>query len=94
MTTRSEATTAAARPLDRLVSCLFVETDGVYFGIPNVDLWDVARDARQYAGPNPVVSHPPCQRWGRFWHGSTRKPHQYKLGDDGGCFEAASERSG
>jgi hypothetical protein len=36
-----------------------------------------------------VVAHPPCQRWGRFWHGSTRKPHQYKLGDDGGCFEKA-----
>jgi hypothetical protein len=36
-----------------------------------------------------VVAHPPCQRWGRYWHGSPRKPHQFKLGDDGGCFEAA-----
>lgn len=36
-----------------------------------------------------MVAHPPCQRWGRFWHGSTRKPHQFKLGDDGGCFSAA-----
>jgi hypothetical protein len=35
------------------------------------------------------VAHPPCQRWGRFWHGSTRKPHQFKLGDDKGCFSAA-----
>lgn len=26
---------------------------------------------------------------GRFWHGSTRKPHQFKLGDDKGCFTAA-----
>ena len=33
---------------------------------------------------------PPCQRWGRFWHGSTRKPHQYKLGDDGGCFKGCA----
>lgn len=54
-----------------------------------MDPWDFERDARLYAGPHPVVAHPPCQRWGRFWHGSTRKPHQYKLGDDGGCFEAA-----
>jgi hypothetical protein len=54
-----------------------------------VDPFDEARDARTYAGPHPVVAHPPCQRWGRFWHGSTRKPHQYNLGDDGGCFEAA-----
>lgn len=72
-----------------MVAALFVETGGVYFDAANVDPWDEARDARKYAGPHPVVAHPPCQRWGRFWHGSTRKPHQYKLGDDGGCFAAA-----
>ena len=36
-----------------------------------------------------MVAHPPCQRWGRFWHGSTAKPHQFEMGDDGGCFAAA-----
>jgi hypothetical protein len=72
-----------------LIAALYVEPEGVYFGLPGVDCWDEARDARKYAGPWPVVAHPPCQRWGRFWHGSTRKPHQYRLGDDGGCFEAA-----
>lgn len=72
-----------------VIAALFVETGGVYFGMPDVDPWDETRDARAYAGPHPVVAHPPCQRWGRFWHGSTRKPHQYKLGDDGGCFAAA-----
>jgi hypothetical protein len=71
------------------VAALFVESDGAYFGLPGVDPWDEARDARKYAGPHPVVAHPPCQRWGRFWHGSTRKPHQFKKGDDGGCFRAA-----
>jgi hypothetical protein len=54
-----------------------------------VEPWDEARDARLYDGPHAVLAHPPCQRWGKFWHGSTRKPHQYKLGDDGGCFAAA-----
>lgn len=73
------------------VAALFVETGGCYFGLPDVDPWDITRDARIYAGPHPVVAHPPCQRWGRFWHGSTRKPHQYQLGDDGGCFAAALE---
>lgn len=77
--------------LEREISALFVESQGVYIGMPGVDPWDQARDARLYSGPNPVVAHPPCQRWGRFWHGSTRKPHQYKLGDDGGCFAAALE---
>ena len=74
-----------------MIAALFVETDGCYFGLPGVDPWDEKRDARLYAGPWPVVAHPPCQRWGRFWHGSTRKPHQFKLGDDGGCFEAARD---
>lgn len=72
-----------------MIAALYVEPDGIYAGRPDVDPWCEARDARHYAGPHPVVAHPPCQRWGRFWHGSTRKPHQYRLGDDGGCFEAA-----
>lgn len=71
------------------IAALYVESEGAYFGVPGVEPWDEARDARKYAGPWPVVAHPPCQRWGRFWHGSTRKPHQFKLGDDGGCFSAA-----
>lgn len=72
-----------------MIAALYVETNGCYYGLPDVEPWDEACDARLYAGPWPVVAHPPCQRWGRFWHGSTRKPHQYKLGDDGGCFAAA-----
>lgn len=72
-----------------MIAALYVETDGCYYGLDGVDPWDEDRDARRYAGPWPVVCHSPCQRWGRFWHGSTRKPHQYKLGDDKGCFKAA-----
>jgi hypothetical protein len=72
-----------------MIAALYVETGGCYFGLDGVDPWDEARDARRYQGPHPVVAHPPCQRWGRFWHGSTRKPHQYELGDDGGCFAHA-----
>jgi hypothetical protein len=71
------------------IAALYVETDGCYFGVPFVDPWDVSRDARLYRGPHPVVAHPPCQRWGRFWHGSTRKPHQFRRGEDGGCFASA-----
>lgn len=75
----------------RKIAALFVEPAGAYSKIPGVDPWDESRDARKYAVPWPVVAHPPCQRWGRFWHGSTRKPHQFKLGDDEGCFAAAME---
>ena len=72
-----------------MIAALFVEKDGCYFGRPDVDPWDESRDARLYDGPWPVVAHPPCQRWGRYWHGSTRKPHQFKLGDDQGKFASA-----
>lgn len=75
------------------IAALFVQTDGCYFGLPGVEPWDEARDARQYAGPWPVVAHPPCQRWGRFWAGSpyaiARTGVRLKKGDDGGCFAAA-----
>jgi hypothetical protein len=70
------------------VAALYVETNGVYYGLPDVDPWDEARDARLYEGPWPVVAHPPCARWSRTaalteaWFG-------YKRGDDGGCFAAA-----
>jgi hypothetical protein len=72
-----------------VIAALFVESGGGYFGLPMVDPWDEPRDARRYAGPTPVVAHPPCQRWGRYWHGAPRKPHQHRLGEDGGCFAAA-----
>lgn len=70
------------------IAALFVETDGCYFGLDGVDPWDITRDARLYAGPHPVVAHPPCERWGRFATGSPMQK-QYTLGDDGGCFESA-----
>jgi hypothetical protein len=71
------------------VAALYVETDGTYFRLPGVDCWDEARDARKYSGPLPVVAHPPCQRWGRYWHGAPNKPRQYRMGEDHGCFACA-----
>jgi len=72
-----------------MIAALYVQRGGCYWDLPGVDPWDEDRDARLYAGPWPVVAHPPCERWGRFWHGSPRKPHRFALGDDGGCFAAA-----
>lgn len=71
-----------------MIAALYVEKDGCYFGLPDVDPWDIHRDARLYPGPHPVVAHPPCERWGRFSTGSPMKK-TYTTGDDGGCFEAA-----
>lgn len=75
-----------------MIAALFVETAGVYFGLPGIDPWDVCRDARRYGGPHPVIAHPPCQRWGRYWSGGPMlagTPRAKRLGDDDGCFEAA-----
>lgn len=76
-----------------MIAALYVKTGGAYFGLPDVDPWDEARDARRYAGPHPVVAHPPCQRWGKFWAGqplAISKTGIRKIkGDDGGCFKAA-----
>lgn len=72
-----------------MIAALYVATGGCYFGLPDVDPWDEPRDARLYAGPWPVVAHPPCARWGRYWSGGPSHAGTRKLGDDGGCFAAA-----
>lgn len=66
------------------VAALYVDPRGIYANLPGVEVWDEARDARLYAGPYPVVAHPPCTRWSIL--GLCRG---YGDGEDGGCFEAA-----
>lgn len=72
-----------------MIAALYVATGGCYFGLDGVDPWDEARDARLYAGPWPVVAHPPCERWGRSADGGNAARVRRIPGDDGGCFESA-----
>lgn len=71
-----------------MVAALFVEPGGPYAGLPDVEVWDRARDARTYAGPHPVVAHPPCSRWCRL-AGLVEARWGHKRGEDDGCFAAA-----
>jgi hypothetical protein len=77
--------------MTQAVAALYVEKGGSYWDLPEVEAWDVTRDARMYPGPLPVVAHPPCQLWVNFaalnysrWGGEHNRP-----GNDEGCFAAA-----
>ena len=72
-----------------MIAALFVAKNGPYFNLHGVDPWDRARDARAYNGPNPVVAHPPCERWGRYHSGGPSAKVKRLKGDDGGCFDRA-----
>ncbi len=72
-----------------MIAALFVAKDGPYFNRLEVDPWDFERDAKKYKGPWPVIAHPPCERWGRYWSGGPSAKVRRKLGDDNGCFESA-----
>jgi hypothetical protein len=74
-----------------VIAALFVQKNGCYFGLEGVDPWDEARDARKYAGPWPVVAHPPCSLWCGYaalnysrYGGEHNRP-----GNDGGLFASA-----
>jgi hypothetical protein len=74
---------------NRTVAALYVDPNGVYSGLPNVEVWDETRDARTYAGPHPVVAHPSCQKWCQLAPLNASRIDGYFVGDDGGCFAAA-----
>ncbi len=71
------------------VAALYVQRGGVYWDLPDVDPWDEERDARRYAGPWPVVAHPPCGRWAMPLAKVNETRYGHRVGDDGGCFAHA-----
>lgn len=76
--------------MSRTVAALYVIHGGPYYGLADVEPWGLPeRDAREYAGPWPVVAHPPCARWGRYWSGGPSAKVRRELGDDDGCFSSA-----
>jgi hypothetical protein len=82
---------AASSMRTKQVAALFVLPDGPYRELTGVEIWDEKRDAKLYDGPHPVVAHPPCERWGRYWHGGPSARVRRNKGDDGGCFITALE---
>ena len=72
------------------VAVLYVDPGGPYPKLVR-DWYDERRNADAYAGPLPVVAHPPCKLWVNFaalnykrWGGDHNRP-----GNDGGRFMRA-----
>jgi hypothetical protein len=73
-----------------MIAALFVQPRGCYSARDDVDPWPESRDARSYAGPWPVVAHPPCASWGRYAKPTPESTARGPLaGDDGGTFASA-----
>lgn len=66
-------------PPEPTVAVLFARADSVYKTLPGTDVWDAARDARNWPGGVPVVAHPPCRAWGRLAHMAKPKPDEKDL---------------
>jgi len=69
------------------VAALYVDPLGCYPRMADVDCWDAERDARLYAGPHPVVAHPPCGPYS-----SLRHMRQLRRESDAECGPRAVEQ--
>lgn len=69
------------------VVALYVDPRGPYPKLVR-EWYDEKRDARTYAGPWPVVAHPPCSRWCALAPLNEAR-YGHKIGDDGGLFAHA-----
>ena len=68
------------------INALFVESNGPYFNLENIEPWDIERNAFSCKNGAPAICHPPCKRWGRYWSGGPSVKIKRLKGDDGGCF--------
>lgn len=52
--------------LDTKISVLCVDKASNYFDHPELDLWTKERDAYNFKGTNPVITHAPCSQWSKL----------------------------
>lgn len=61
------------------VAALFVREDSIYKNFPEIDCYDIKRDARSYSGSLPIIAHPPCRAWGKLKHFAKPRPDEKDL---------------
>lgn len=62
-----------------MISVLCVMPGSNYFQIPGLDLWDAKRDAYNFIGSNPVITHAPCAQWSRLKAFANDNPREKEL---------------
>jgi hypothetical protein len=72
-----------------MINALYVATNGIYFNDPRIIPWDELSDAKNCTNGLPAITHPPCERWGRYWSGGPSVKVKKNLGDDNQCFAHA-----
>ena len=58
---------------------LFVRGDSEYKTYPQIDSYDIERDALTFNGSCPVIAHPPCRAWGVLSHMANPEPGEREL---------------
>lgn len=62
-----------------MIAALCVRADSPYRRL-GVDCFDLARDARTFAGSGPVIAHPPCRAFGRLRQFAKPRADEVELG--------------
>lgn len=63
-----------------MIAALYVRKNSIYKSIPDVDCFDLARDALNFDFSCSVIAHPPCRGWGRLRHFARPAPGELALG--------------
>lgn len=74
------------------IAVLCVEKDSVYKVIPGIDAWDKERDAYNFKGSEPVITHAPCQQWSRLRKFAKQNDYEKNLAEF--CYKKVQENGG
>lgn len=78
-----------------MINVLCVSDDSVYKSLPGIEVWDRARDAYNFKGSEPVITHAPCAQWSRMREFAKEDQYEKMLAhycyrkviENGGIFE-------
>ena len=66
--------------MEKAIAVLYARQDSIYKKFPDLDVFDIERDARTYQGGLPVIAHPPCRGWGKLRGVAKTLPGEKELG--------------